>query len=63
MSEHLLQKRDYTIILAKKAATEAASPPGWQQQWKLAEKSIINLAKKCEEFDPDGITLYIASFC
>lgn len=61
MSDNLLKQRDYTIILAKNAVQNLGKPPGLEQQWQKAEKSIINLAKKCEELDPDGITLYIAS--
>lgn len=61
MSAELLKERDYTIIIAKNATQQGSSPPGLQQQWELAEKSMINLAKKCEGFDPDGISVYVAS--
>ncbi|MGQ4649381.1 hypothetical protein [Lyngbya aestuarii] len=61
MSETLLRNRDYTIILARNASRTSPAPPGLEKLWLVAQESVIVLAKKCEEFDPDGITIYIAS--
>ncbi|NEQ09456.1 MAG: hypothetical protein F6K37_26960 [Moorea sp. SIO4E2] len=61
MSQDLLQNRDYTIILARNASKTFGTQPGLDKQWLLAQESIIALAKKCEELDPDGLTIYIAS--
>lgn len=61
MIDPRLQNRDYTIILARSDRQNLNTPPGLESQWLLAEKSIINLAKQCEQFDPDGITIYIAA--
>lgn len=58
---NFLKQRNYTFIIAKDATQKLGSPPGLYEQWQIAEKSIINLVKKCEEFAPDGINLYIAS--
>ncbi|NET51081.1 MAG: hypothetical protein F6K09_20845 [Merismopedia sp. SIO2A8] len=59
--ESLLQDRDYTIIMAKTLPNPMAAPPGFAQRWMTAQASILDLAQKCREFDPDGITLYVAT--
>lgn len=62
MSDLLLENRDYTIIIAKTAESPLAPPvPGFANRWAAAHDAILALAKKCEEFDPDGITVYISS--
>jgi len=60
MSEALLKDRDYTVIIARMTSTPLLATPGSETRWIKAQDSIIALAKKCEEFDPDGITIYIA---
>lgn len=61
MSEALLKNRDYTVIISRNASKTAPILPGLEKQWLVAQDSIITLAKKCEELDTDGITIYIAS--
>ncbi|WP_246140426.1 vWA domain-containing protein [Euhalothece natronophila] len=34
---------------------------GGKSRWEAAQESTYALAKKCEEFDPDGITVYLFS--
>ncbi|NEQ98414.1 MAG: hypothetical protein F6K30_17125 [Cyanothece sp. SIO2G6] len=60
MTESILRDRDYTIIMAQSLANPVAPPPGFAQRWLTAQSCIIDLAQKCAEFDPDGITLYVA---
>lgn len=38
-----------------------ADMPGGKSRWAYAEESTIALARKCEQFDPDGITVYMFS--
>lgn len=61
MSDALLKNRDYTVILARDGAKHSPAQPGLEKQWNIAEESIIEIGKKCEEFDTDGIAIYIAS--
>lgn len=61
MSEALLRNRDYTVILARNACRNAPALPGIEKQWIAAQDSILTLAKKCEKFDSDGLSIYIAS--
>lgn len=60
MAEAILQNRDYTIIVAKTAASTVSMPPGYEKRWQMAYGSILALAQTCETFDPDGITIYVS---
>lgn len=60
-SEALLRDRDYTIIMAKTQVNPIAPPPGFAERWLTAQSSILELARTCEEFHPEGVTLYLAS--
>ena len=61
MSESLLHNRDYTVVIARNSSRNSPTPPGLEEQWLVAQDSLITLVKKCDELDPDGITIYIAS--
>jgi hypothetical protein len=61
MIDTLLKDRDYTVIVAKTAIGIRVTPPGFEQRWLAAQSAVIALAEKCQEFDPDGITIYISS--
>ncbi len=60
MPANLLQDRDYTIIIARSDASKDPQHP-WYEDWVEAQASLIDLAKKCQQFDSNGITLYEAS--
>ena len=60
MPANLLEDRDYTIIIARSDASRDPHHP-WYEEWVEAQASLIDLAKKCQEFDSDGITFYEAS--
>jgi hypothetical protein len=60
MPANLLEDRDYTIIIARSNGSRDPEHP-WYEEWVEAQASLIDLAKKCQEFDSDGITVYEAS--
>jgi hypothetical protein len=60
MLNSVLQDRDYTLIVAKSNSRFTNMLPGSSDRWTAAQASILALAQKCQEFDPDGITLYIS---
>jgi len=60
MPANLLEDRDYTIIIARGDASRHPHHP-WHEEWIEAQASLIDLAKKCQQFDSDGITVYEAS--
>ncbi|HEY9906057.1 MAG TPA: hypothetical protein V6D18_00455 [Thermosynechococcaceae cyanobacterium] len=61
LSEVVLKDRDYTVIVAKTAVSAFRSPPGFEDRWNEARSAILALARQCEAFDPDGITVYVSS--
>ena len=60
MPANLLEDRDYTIIIARSDGSRDPKHP-FYEEWVEAQASLIDLAKKCQEFDSDGITVYEAS--
>jgi len=57
----MLANRDYTIILDKSGSMSTRDQAGGKSRWQTVQESTIALARKCEEFDPDGITVYTFS--
>jgi len=57
----MLANRDYTLILDKSGSMSTRDQAGGKSRWQAAQESTIALANKCEEFDPDGITVYTFS--
>ena len=57
----MLQNRDYTIIIDKSGSMYTKDTMGGKSRWALMQESTIALANKCEELDPDGITVYLFS--
>lgn len=56
-----MQDRDYTLILDKSGSMSTPDQPGGRSRWDSAQESTLALARKCEQFDPDGITVYLFS--
>lgn len=56
-----MQDRDYTLIIDKSGSMSAPEPPSGKSRWEIAQESTLALARKCEQFDPDGITVYLFS--
>ncbi len=54
----MLANRDYTLIIDKSGSMATRDQPGGKSRWQAVKESTIALANKCEEFDPDGITVY-----
>jgi uncharacterized protein with von Willebrand factor type A (vWA) domain len=57
----LVENRDYTLIIDKSGSMSTADQPGGKTRWDAARESTLALARKCEQFDPDGITIYVFS--
>ena len=54
-----MSKRDYTLIIDRSGSMAIKDQPGGRSRWAAARESAHALAAKCEELDPDGITLYV----
>ncbi|MEG4317376.1 MULTISPECIES: VWA domain-containing protein [unclassified Microcoleus] len=55
----MLQNRDYTIIIDKSGSMYTKDQMGGKSRWALMQESTVAQANKCEELDPDGITVYV----
>ena len=57
----MLENRDYTLIIDKSGSMATPDQKGGRTRWFAAQESTFALATKCEQFDPDGITVYVFS--
>lgn len=57
----IVEERDYTLIIDKSGSMSINDRPGGKTRWDSAQESTLALARKCEEIDPDGITVYLFS--
>lgn len=56
-----LRNRDYTLILDKSGSMSKIDQAGGKSRWEMVQESTLALARKCEQFDPEGITVYTFS--
>lgn len=57
----MMSDRDYTLIIDKSGSMSTPDQVGGRSRWEIAQESTLALARKCEQFDPDGITVYAFS--
>ncbi|MBD2003431.1 MULTISPECIES: vWA domain-containing protein [Cyanophyceae] len=55
----MVENRDYTLIIDKSGSMSLIDQPGSKSRWVVMQESTLAIASKCEEFDPDGITIYL----
>lgn len=56
-----MKDRDYTLIIDKSGSMSTPDQRGGRTRWAESQESTLALARKCEQFDPDGITVYVFS--
>jgi uncharacterized protein YegL len=56
-----MKDRDYTLILDKSGSMSTRDQRGNRSRWDECQESTLALVRKCEQFDPDGITIYLFS--
>ncbi|MBD1860853.1 VWA domain-containing protein [Trichocoleus desertorum] len=56
-----MKDRDYTLIVDKSGSMSTPDQRGGRSRWMEVQESTLALARKCEQFDPDGITVYLFS--
>lgn len=56
-----MKDRDYTLVIDKSGSMSTPDQRGGRSRWDEAKESTLALARKCEQFDPDGITIYLFS--
>ncbi|PMB08583.1 hypothetical protein CEN49_09395 [Fischerella thermalis CCMEE 5273] len=57
----MVSDRDYTLIIDKSGSMSTPDQAGGRSRWEIAQESTLALARKCEQFDPDGIIVYVFS--
>lgn len=55
----MMSDRDYTLIIDKSGSMSTPDQVGGKSRWEIAQESTLALARKAEQFDPDGITVYV----
>jgi hypothetical protein len=55
----MMADRDYTLIIDRSGSMALKDQPGGRSRWTVARESAQALAAKCDQLDPDGITLYV----
>ena len=55
----MMSDRDYTLIIDKSGSMSTPDQVGGKSRWDIAQESRLALARKAEQFDPDGITVYV----
>lgn len=57
----MIDQRDYTLIIDKSGSMSTKDRVGGKSRWAIMQESTFALASKCEELDPDGMTVYVFS--
>ncbi|MDZ8237041.1 MAG: VWA domain-containing protein [Nostoc sp. ChiQUE01a] len=57
----MMSDRDYTLIIDKSGSMSTPDQVGGRSRWEIAQESTLALARKAEQFDPDGISVYVFS--
>lgn len=61
MDDKIVENRDYTLIIDKSGSLAENYNGNGKTRWEVAQDSTLALAQKCDEIDPDGITVYLFS--
>lgn len=59
LTDTLLSNRDYTLIIDKSGSMSTADSKNGRTRWQTVQESTLAIARKCEAFDPDGLTVYV----
>jgi uncharacterized protein with von Willebrand factor type A (vWA) domain len=57
----MLDNRDYTLIIDKSGSMSNTDRGTNKSRWETVKESTLALARKCDQLDPDGITVYLFS--
>lgn len=57
----LTENRDYTLIIDKSGSMSTPDQVGGKSRWQAVQESALALARRCEQIDPDGLTVYVFS--
>lgn len=52
-----VKERDYYVLIDKSGSMEERDCAGNKTRWEALQESTLAIARKCNEYDPDGITI------
>lgn len=55
----MIENRDYTLILDKSGSMAQPDARTGRSRWNIVQESTLALASRCEQLDPDGLTVYL----
>ena len=55
----MIENRDYTLILDKSGSMAQPDARTGRSRWNVVQESTLALASRCEQLDPDGLTVYL----
>lgn len=61
MTNEELSARDYYLLIDKSISMSETDTPTGQTRWQYAQEQTLNIARKCMEFDPNGIDVCVFS--
>ena len=56
-----LSNRDFTLMIDKSASMSYTDVKGFRDRWHAVQETTKGIARKLDQYDPDGITLYTFS--
>lgn len=57
MTKEQLEKYDFILLVDKSGSMAEKDMSGGKTRWVAAEEATVAIARKCEEYDKDGITV------
>jgi len=57
----MLENRDYTLIIDRSGSMSTLDQAEGNSRWAVVQECTLALARQCEEFDLDGLTVYLFS--
>jgi len=61
MNNDDLKKYDYVVMIDKSGSMSETDCPGGRSRWSWVQEQAMNIARKCAEFDDDGIDVVVFS--
>lgn len=59
MSVEDLKKRDFIVMIDMSGSMEEKDMPGGVSRWEAAQEAALSLARECEKYDNNGITVVV----
>lgn len=56
-AQERLKNRDYYVVIDKSGSMDERDCPGGKSRWDYCQESTMAIARKLQEYDPDGITV------